>query len=179
MSLDFENWVNAIKNLEEIGNKVKSVLGYKAINSDHYGFAILFNEYIDINTDDNKINDINNKYIKLLEDIGNMFRDYKIDLKEEYFSTDSFDGMLKFLDVRIDVYKGVDILKSTIINFANMYHKVKTIASKYDGLKDEFFYLLNIDKNNVIFYRLYNSCINSETSDAEIENIILNFFSSY
>ena len=175
MSIPLRNLGKVRDHYEEVRDKVKSILGYDVIYSDHYYSAILFNEIITINTDENTIIDISKKFFKLNNDIVNMFGKYEIDFKEEYFSMDMNDGMFKLLGVTVDVYKGIDELEPIIKDFAHLYNKIKMIASKYDGLDERFFYVYYVEKNSIIFYRFYNSCINFKTSDEEIEKTISDY----
>ena len=177
MSIDFDQWDRINRINTKITKKVKSVLGYAPLEGDHWGRLRLFNEYIDLKTDKNTIKEIYEKFEKLCLDIISMFNDLKLKFKPEYFTVnDPMHSTVRFFGKRVNVYEGIEGLETAIRTYANMYHKVKPLISNFDKFNEKYFYALEPDEKNEIQFMLYNSIVNSHTTDVEIESIISSFY---
>ncbi len=122
------------KEYNVISNKVKKILGYYALNSNHYYHTILHNELIDINTSEEKIIEIHNKYLELIKNLESYFKKYNILLNKKCFPVDGMSGNLYFLGMEIEVYKGFEKFIPILTQFETLFYRVKVLADKYGGL---------------------------------------------
>lgn len=174
MSIDIDKMPMLEKRYKEIEEKVISILGFNPLDSNHYYDAMLYGERIDLETTNEKIIEIYNKFEKLYEDIEDIFNKNNLELKDEYFMTDDMSGSLKFLGTAINVNIGIKGLLPTIDDFIKMNNKIKAIASKYGGIDERYFYQIN--SNNKFNYVLYGVTINSNIGALELEEIISSYY---
>lgn len=173
MSIRLEDFHKIEEKHRKIKEKVIAVLGVDVINDNHYGDTLLFNQEINIKTEDSKIIEIWNKYVDLYKELENIFKKNNIELKDEYFFQDPMSGFINFLGVTIDVYKGLSLLEPAVIEFISLYKKIHTLAFKYSNLGKIMFKKELWSKNN--FYYLYNQKIEYLTEEYILENILSSF----
>jgi hypothetical protein len=174
-----EQWVAIGRNFENVKKKVENILGYSPCLSDHYGRVSLRNEYININTDNNKIVEIEKRFIQLKDDIVNLFKEFNMSSSDKYYSMDLFSGEITFLDTPISVYKGIKQHEQRIKNLVIMYKRVDEIALEYGEINGSYFDILPpnpIKKSNEISFRLYTRSVNINTKKEKLEEIISKFY---
>lgn len=176
MSLTCEQFAESHRKYNILKDKVVALIGMNALSIDHYGEIFLLNKEICLTTKDSEILEIWNKFMALYKEIKKIFSDNDMELKESYFYTD-MSCVSRFLNIPIDVDKGIKHLKHAINDFIRVYKKVHDIATKYNNLGDILFYKpvgpyyqYHYSKN--FCYELYNQEIYSNSKDSDIDKIL-------
>ena len=109
MSLDFEQVMEAYREWEEMDKRLNKLIGFNPATCNHYGQIHLYNNYIDKNTTDKEILEIQVKYVEWRKEILAFFKDNSYDLGKEEFSKlfyyHPMFGTMTFLDEVLDLNK--------------------------------------------------------------------------
>lgn len=127
MSLNFEQFQEALRRWDEMDKRLSNLLGFNPAKSDHYGIIRLYNKKIDMATPDEKIFKISADYIKWRSDILRLFAEnhYEIDDRhfEWLFSVDPMFGTIEFLNIIIDIDKGTEPFAEAIKEYIKLVKK--------------------------------------------------------
>ena len=136
MSLNFEQFVSASRRREALGEKVKSVLGYDPLTSDHWGGVHLYNVRITENITEEQILEIREKYEEWKKSILALLAKHGITPSEEQwikmFDIDPMGGTIRFLKMGVNVDLAAECYEDAILKHLQETQERKKCWWRYD-----------------------------------------------
>ncbi len=124
MSLTLDGFLQAHKRWEKMDVRLRKLLGFNPATSNHYGTIRIYNQVINEKTTDEEILAIREKYVRWKTEVLALFHDrhYAVDDERfgELFSVDFMFGNVQFLDVPLDIDKGVEFYRAAIENYVRI-----------------------------------------------------------
>ena len=177
MSLNFEQIENYYNYYFSVSSHVYDILGLEddPILGNHWGLVHLHNEMIDDETPAKKIREIENLYQKLRKDINQLFEANNLEIRPNYWKNNTMHGTQSFLDIDIDVYKGIEPLLPKINDLILMTKRINKIAKKYNTpITENLFYPLKGSKPYDYFF--CGEYVRTSFSDEDLERIFVRFY---
>lgn len=177
MSLNFEQIENYYNYYFSVSSHVYDILGLEdtPILGNHWGLVHLHNEMIDDETPAKKIREIENLYQKLRKDINQLFEANNLEIRPNYWKNNTMHGTQSFLDIDIDVYKGIKPLLPKINDLISMTKRINKIAKKYNTpITESLFYPLKSSKPYDYFF--CGEHVRTNFFDEDLEQIFVRFY---
>ncbi len=121
MSLNFDEFIEAHRQWEEMDKRLNKLIGFNPATSNHYGTIQLYNNRINAKTTDKEILEIREKYVAWRKEILAFFRANNYDIIDDEFNKlfcyDPMFGTITFLDTKLDLSKEIEFYHIIIENY--------------------------------------------------------------
>ena len=136
MSLTYEGFVEAHRRYEALSEKVRGVLGYDPLTSDHWGGVHMYNVRITERITEEGILEIRAKYERWKKDVLALLAEYGITPSEEewlkMFDVDPMGGTLRFLRKSVNVEMDAIYYTDVIEKHQRTIEELKKVWRRYD-----------------------------------------------
>lgn len=121
MSLTYDQFNSAEEAYDKLKNRLIQLLGFNPSVNDHYGITHLYNKEIFVQTSDEEIMDIHNRFLRWQESILAIFAENGVVLDgnqvKELFRVSGMCGTMYFLEVPVDIDGGTEPYRPAILSY--------------------------------------------------------------